>query len=304
MHKDVLEIQTTAIDPASLISAKHHFNCAIHPWGDHFVLAYRIEHEPFNTRTRTAICELDRTLQPLPGTNKLLDLPTIHGLLIADDPRLISIEGRLHCSYTDRGRIALARLSCELTVDAGKYIRYTEDVGIHKNWAVFEHDSKVYAVHTICPHKILEIDLQFDTEHTATLRHQFDYSSQWSWGQPRGGTTPVRVGEEYFCFFHSHYHCAEDPGRIYVMGAYAFEACPPFKVTRLTRAPLLHAPQLPVSERAPNGHLVVFPCGAILDATSWLVSYGENDKWCKIGVFKHEDLLELMDPVTMQGPKL
>src|SRR5947207_6566957 len=107
MCKDVLEIQTTAIDSASLIPAKHHFNCAIHPWDNHYVLAYRIEHEPFNTRTRTAICELNRNLQPLPGTNKLLDLPTIHGLLIADDPRLISIGGRIHCSYTDRGRIAL-----------------------------------------------------------------------------------------------------------------------------------------------------------------------------------------------------
>ena len=297
--QDALEIQTTAIDSGSLIPAKHHFNCAIHPWGDRYVLAYRIEDEPFNERTRTAICELDGNLRPLSGTNKLLDLPTIHGLLIAEDPRLISIEGRLHCCYTDRGRTALARLSCELTVDAARYIRYTADVGIQKNWAIFEHDSRVYAVHTICPHRILELDLQFSMEHTATLRHESDYSSRWSWGQPRGGTPPVRVGDEYFCFFHSHYHCPKDPGRIYVMGAYSFEACPPFKVTRLTRLPLLQAPQLPMTERAANGHLVVFPCGAIHDAESWLVSYGENDMWCKLCKFKHDDLLGLMDPVKM-----
>src|SRR5256885_12693044 len=47
----------------------------------------------------------------------------------------------------------------------------------------------------------------------------------------RGGAAPVRVGDEWWCFFHDR---VESGGhRIYRAGLYTFAAAPPFRVLRL-----------------------------------------------------------------------
>jgi predicted GH43/DUF377 family glycosyl hydrolase len=281
------------VNRESLIPAKHHFNCAICEWAGYYVFAYRIEHEPVNTKTRVAICKLGPDLQPIFESNRVLDLPTIYGGYIAEDPRLVQLRGRLYCNYTDRGSMALALISDMLTVAAGNYISYDRQSSVEKNWGIFEHENELFAVHTINPHRVLQLNIDFVKGHSAHLRFECPYSCKWVWGIPRGGSPPVRVGDEYFCFFHSHIESWQR--RLYLMGAYAFAARPPFKVTRFSRFPILLPPYLSFEQRGVNGHLVVFPCGAIYSKERWLVSYGENDMFCKLFAFEHKALLDLMD---------
>ena len=78
------------------------------------------------------------------------------------------------------------------------------------------------------------------------------------------------------------------------MGAYAFEAKAPFRITRSTTIPLLHG-----SKNDPRVYefpLVIFPGGSLFDEEKQehLVVFGVND--CRSGWIKipHDDLLSLM----------
>jgi predicted GH43/DUF377 family glycosyl hydrolase len=116
----------------------------------------------------------------------------------------------------------------------------------------------------------------------------------WPWGQPRGGTPPVLVDGEYWSFFHS---CIDDPyhTRRYFMGAYAFSAMPPFRITRMSRTPIMAGSN---KDRWGNGKpLVVFPCGALLRNGIWMVTLGVNDLNCAWVEIPHESLLEQTVPV-------
>jgi predicted GH43/DUF377 family glycosyl hydrolase len=117
-------------------------------------------------------------------------------------------------------------------------------------------------------------------------------SLTWEYGQIRGGTPPVKVGDRYYTFFHSRL----DHGRSkYFMGAMAFEAKPPFYPVAMTKKPLLAATNKePSLSWAP---LVVFPCGALFRNQTWTVSLGVNDLNCALVDYAHDVLLALMSPV-------
>jgi predicted GH43/DUF377 family glycosyl hydrolase len=116
----------------------------------------------------------------------------------------------------------------------------------------------------------------------------------WNWGEIRGGTTPVLVGDMYFTFHHSSLPW-KGRYRRYYAGALAFDAFPPFKPRLITPDPLLKGSQNDVwAQRKP---LVVFPCGSIYENGKWLVSCGVNDiksAWLEL---RTNQLLERMRPV-------
>ena len=61
------------------------------------------------------------------------------------------------------------------------------------------------------------------------------------------------------------------------MGAYAFEAKPPFRIARMTTLPLLTGTNQ--QDWWPGLPAVVFPCGAFFDTAKnkFVISYGIND---------------------------
>lgn len=99
----------------------------------------------------------------------------------------------------------------------------------------------------------------------------------WNFGELRGGSCPIRVGSEYWCFFHSSTPWVQ-PQRRYHMGVYAFEASPPYRITRMSRSPILSGSQ--AEPRRFRGPLVVFPGGALLKNGVWTVVFGVNDEEC------------------------
>lgn len=167
-----------------------------------------------------------------------------------------------------------------------------------KNWVWFQHNGLLHTVYMTEPHEVLSWNDDFSA---VKEKYETDGPPEgwFKYGHPRGGTPPVRLGDEYWSFFHSSTPWDEwnavHPGharRRYHMGAYAFEAKPPFKITRFSRKPILTGSQKdPWSDGLP---LVVFPCGALFESSqTWYITMGINDcasAWISI---PHEELLPL-----------
>lgn len=155
-----------------------------------------------------------------------------------------------------------------------------------KNWIWFQHDSQWWCQYAINPGEFFRVD---GNGNPVEVQKSKDVSlAAWQFGLPlRGGTPPVRVGDEYVAFFHTS-TVWQKPKRRYYMGAYTFDAAPPFTLRRMTLQPLLTGSDQDF--RALNGPLVIFPNGSILRDNEWLVTFGVNDEACGWVKIPHEDL--------------
>jgi len=162
------------------------------------------------------------------------------------------------------------------------------NTGHEKNWLWFFHNDKLNLIYAAQPHTVVEFDSHL---RVVTERRSANKLLPWAYGEIRGGTPPVRVASEYITFFHSSLPWT-NRFRRYYMGAYAFDAKPPFAITRITKEPLLIGSQNDYwVEKKP---LVVFPCGALLRGQEWLITLGVNDLKCGYIKIPHRDLAERM----------
>lgn len=160
-----------------------------------------------------------------------------------------------------------------------------------KNWLWFFHDDLPHLIYLTQPHTVVPFN-SFMEAGTPYVTQEIN--KLWMHGMPRGGTPPVLVEGEYWSFFHSSTPWVGKKRR-YHMGAYAFEAKPPFRITRMSSLPLLSGSKRDKwNEGKP---LVVFPGGAVLKNGTWLVVFGVNDLvagWIEI---PHADLLHIVKDV-------
>jgi hypothetical protein len=166
-----------------------------------------------------------------------------------------------------------------------------------KNWLWFDHDGFLHLIYMTDPHEVV----RWNPDMTVNQVFKDEFPSEhWNdFGHARGGTPPVLIDGEYWLFFHSSTDWKEwnkqhpgDVKRRYHMGAYAFEARPPFRVTRVVDEPLLTGSQMdPWATGLP---LVVFPGGAILRDGKWFVVMGVNDCACAWIEIPHNELMGRM----------
>lgn len=156
-----------------------------------------------------------------------------------------------------------------------------------KNWSVFFHDEKAMVLYSFSPHVIFSTDgsMPLDVHRTEAPVHL------WKYGEIRGGTPPVRVGDHYITFMHSSLWWKNVQKRYY-MGAYIFEAKPPFKVLAITEKPILIGTDQDI--RTLGGPPCIFPCGADYRDGSWLVTFGVNDEACGWIKIPHHKLIGRM----------
>lgn len=166
-----------------------------------------------------------------------------------------------------------------------------------KNWLWFSHDGALHLVYRAIPHEVSRWsdDVKFTGEEWKTE----PVYAPWRFGEIRGGTSPVLVGNEYWSFFHSSMPWISKK-RQYYMGAYAFEAKPPFRMTRITPRPLLSGS--PNDEWLPGKPACIFPCGAVIRNGNWLVVGGSNDISCFWLHIPHAEL-EARTVSTLEHPK-
>lgn len=245
-------------------------------------LLYRVEAKPWFRLAQIAMCDLDADWQPIPSTNRLLPLRSAKGKIFAEDPRWIRFGETWLMAYTDSWNQALATFNEDWTIKESWFLRRPQEVGqpADKNWAFFNHGDNLYAVYKICPHVIINVNgagtkFEFRNE-SHGMERQF-----WNYGTPRGGASPVLVGDLWWHWFHSSQPAGMNPWskvKRYYAGVYLFENKPPFRIVARSQGPVFSASMTEeVEPDRPSAHRVVFPCGAIKDDLGWRITYGWND---------------------------
>lgn len=165
--------------------------------------------------------------------------------------------------------------------------------GSEKNWLWFEANHRTYFIYQAEPHIVCEV-----VGDKVVQEYRTHAALGWTLGSIRGGTPPVRVGDHFVTFFHSSMPWKSVPRygvrRVYFMGAYMFEAKPPFQVVAATRDRLLTGTwNEPTQEGVPA---VVYPNGALLDGDKWFITMGVNDCACGWMTIDHSEILKRMTP--------
>ncbi len=226
------------------------------------------------------------------------------------DGRFCTFQDRLFVHYNDgalRGRnetnhIYLVEVDPDRLIPRGyprELVLEGQRQPVEKNWILFAHDDELWAIYTISPHIVLRVTW---TERGPLVCRPL-YRHDWKtavythrYGELRGGTPPVRVGDHYISFFHSCFpvqrwrhllrrFLRKAPHKIlrYVGGAYGFAAAPPFAPCWLDPTPLILPPPLPRRQHPQLDRRVersAYPCGALLQGQHWLVSFGSQEEYC------------------------
>ena len=279
-------------------------NCSIIEYKGKNILCYRMESKPFGTRIKLGMVELDSQYKPIKDTNTLLELHSdLSGYkkgFHVEDPRLFIHDNSLYLSYTDGYQMAQAKIDSDtLQAVESYYIDKPKQNVTEKNWTFFSHDNDLLSVYTINPHTILKMNgAQWNQ------MHQVDFDTIWKWGEPRGGTSPIRIGNKYYSFFHSAIDIKHRgyKGRQYFMGMYVFSAVAPFEPIAISKEPIISGEyiddQIP---RLSNRIYVVFPNGAIRKRDKWVVSFGYNDHECRLIDITDTFLKENLIPIEYES---
>ena len=276
-----------------------YFNCAVADWLDRRWLITR--RRDMNRTGRLPVSSI--VIWRLVGNNPAERFPVLFKKQWNneeyEDPRALVFQNRMlltYCNYTQHPvRVGQAAALLDMRFQAPNPMRpvYAKNMqnlmrqrGPEKNWTWFQHDGRLYFVYGANPHEVCGWDGR-----RVPVVYKTTTGIHWPYGEIRGGTSPVRVGEEYISFFHSS-RMWKEPMRRYFMGAYAFRATPPFEITRWTPEPLLRGSIC--DPREDWNPLVVFPCGAIHDGGEWLVTLGVNDCRCASIRIPHDDLTKRM----------
>lgn len=188
------------------------FNPAILCLDGQWVLAYRVDFKPDGHHI--AICRLDERLRVQPATVLPLSDLMVDGGLLPQDPRLIRYQGRLwlYYDYYRPGQpncmvlVELDLVTLRPIGAARPLLLAGPRQRTEKSWQLFVHAEELYAVYRLAPHVILHLDLSPSDHVICRPIHRVvwdDHGYARRYGELRGGTPPVRMGDYYYSFFHS-----------------------------------------------------------------------------------------------------
>lgn len=215
----------------------------------------------------------------------------------------------------DSMKQCLARVDTEGNIYENFELKYGD--GFQKNWCPFVHRSKkgittIYFIQQFNPYRILALNTKshnlravHSSNHT-NAAHKNAALSAWEsrWGTISGGTPALLIGKEYLTFFHSYF--VVDDKRFYVFGALTFENKPPFKITKISRYPIVHtsfytAATFGPTRVSPKIHYVLFPGGFVVERTDGRdvvhLVCGENEEAVRLITIDKKTLLNYMQTI-------
>lgn len=291
------------------------FNPSLTVWRNSLLLSFRIRDPNSAATNKIGLIWLDEKFNPI-GEPHILIFPKNYPYTHTQDPRLITIGEDLFIVFNDMiktkkghyrrmfiGKVDFDGL-CFYLNDPVSITQYDGEVGDRdeKNWVPFEFEGQLLLAYSILPHNILRPLLE--GSHACESISSARSSIKWKWGELRGGTPALKIGDEYLAFFHSSKECAtvQSQGKMithYVMGAYTFSSKPPFEVTRISPEPIIgmdfytgpaHNTWKPLR--------VVFPMGLVIAENDLWLSYGKQDFEMWVAKIDKKMLLESLVPVT------
>lgn len=274
-----------------------YFNCGLVDYqGSHWLVTRRCKRGYMKNPHNSIV--LWKLKDNAPVARHEVKFPTVFAKEEHEDSRAINRNGTIilqYCNFIQGKTFAhqcITGLDKNLNAIRPLHIVYGKNgknlksnKGHEKNWIWFEHEGRLHFVYSAIPHEVCRTE---NGKVTQVYTSDFKNAS-WSYGEIRGGTPPVRIGDEYFTFFHSSIPW-KNKKRRYLMGAYMFSATPPFPILRMTQKPMLVGSEN--DPRKDTHPCVVFPQGALIKNNEWIVTMGINDCRCAYIRIPHGELLE------------
>ena len=292
------------------------FNPSMVRWQGSILMSFRLYNLKNGSTNPFALVFLNDQFEPITEP-QVFELPFHNPVLRSkqQDPRLITVGDRLFVAYnnilediTDKEmrRMVVAELFYDgekFTAGEPEYLKEyngKKDWRYEKNWTPFDYNGQLLFSYSVIPHTIVRPLLGTSTcETVASTRANFT----WDWGMLSGGTQAFRDGDHYLTFFHSWKNAAtiQSNGKIiahYVMGAYTFQAEPPFAITAISPQPIAAKDfYLPPYHKTWKPMRCVFPGGLIIDEDYLWIAYGRQDHEIWIAKLDKEKLLQSLVPV-------
>lgn len=243
----------------------------------------KIKNSKFPFKTSIKSVYLDNEFNQISDSN-----PVFADSKTAEDPRFIDYKGKNYLIYNDL-RIPGKSADRVIYMTSGdKNSRIKLDLGLNnqeKNWSPFIFNEELHFIYKVAPHAIIKLSNN-ESKELQILEGDMTFKCPkfWKWGEPRGGTPAIKIGDEYITFFHSSFKHKQKI--IYVMGAYTFEDKPPFAIKKFSRFPIIckDCYSTPIKNTADKNKRVIFPTGLIVSENKAIVFCGEND--CAIRVLE------------------
>ncbi len=323
------------------------FNPTITVYQGRLLMVYRVdfgrEQHPQH-RVACALCELNQQGKIIPDSVVALSDTITAGGSNHYDPRFVQLGERLFVHYNNNWdtvpnaifMVELDPTTLSAMHPARPLILEGPRQAIEKNWMLFEHERELLAVYQIAPHCILRLNLDDPGSISCEEIHHCDWSVadyELHYGAPRGGTPPLRIGDNYVSIFHSRTQSqlqlpsslaapSRQLGQLvwlrsikrwirermapirYFGGVYVFSASPPFSPVYLHPKPLLDPRREGRRRRPTASHLgprsVVFPCGLVKWGEHWLLSYGAHDERCVLLCIADAEMLRFFQSEEAQ----
>lgn len=267
------------------------YNSSLLSYEDGYLLAFRhdtfkwpIHANPIDFCQHIGIIKLDKNFSPISPATILSELG-----YRSYDPRLVQVGNAIYVVYAAAppglnssllgSQMCLAQLhpsEDEFIVGLPTRLNTYPQNCFEKNWVPFVYEDNLFLGYTINPFKILSPNL---VTGGCQCLYTTAPSISWKYGSIHGGTPAVLVDNEYLGFFESscNYY-----GYTYFIGAYTFEAEPPFRLTRISTEPFSHSDFFSTPRNGLTDRRVVFPAGLVVEDDVLYISYGENDAGTKI----------------------
>jgi len=293
--------------------------------GDNFILFFRYDKPnrhayPHHFFTNIGVVELDKNFEQTDKEFSRLDTQSNY----SEDPRAVKVGNEVYVFYNEvHPHTNFCRTMKVANVDLKNFqLNFFTNLDlqmqpVEKNWMPFEYINDkgkplLCFAYYLNPHKIFELPDPHINDCKSLLSvdyHPYNHLPWPSiWGPPRGGTGPRLIGNEYLGFFHSSFSDNDDI-IWYVIGAYTFEATPPFAITSISNYPILFKGiyNTPPLNTATPKIRCVFPCGFAIEQQNGKelihVACGENNSSVKIITMDKEALLKSLKKIDNGVPK-
>lgn len=292
------------------------FNPSIVMWNDQILLCFRIRDPLTYSTNRIGLVFLNNDMEP-EGKVYELEIEASPSLFSdkEQDPRLIVVNNKLYAVYNNEilgifkeplRRMIYGEIEYHddrfIIHDPQSIIRFEGETTFRKekNWVPFDFEGNLLLSYSLQPHHVLfPIKDSAECVTISTTRGAID----WKWGELRGGTPALLIGDQYLAFFHSSKNLStlQSDNKFmlhYFMGAYTFNMTPPFEITSISPKPI-------VGKKFYNGPVyktwkplrVVFPGGFIVKENKVWVAYGRQDHEIWLVKMDLNELLNSLIPV-------
>jgi predicted GH43/DUF377 family glycosyl hydrolase len=206
-----------------------------------------------------------------------------------EDPRVVEFQGHWFMLYTDGLTVGVAKLdleTCDIVYShflnvPPKHIISDQSDGREKNWIPIVSNNQLYILYSDTPRTF--IHCKDKLTHLSVEKHdKLNYNVSWNYGDVRGGCPPIEYDKDSLIwFFHSaknvHYSMPTMGVRTYFIGAYVTTKIYPFELKQITIFPIFFGTLSPLRKEVSYQSNVVFPCGAVKEDDTFIISMGIND---------------------------